>query len=232
VVDMACFFRCLKDCFIRSFSKDEESETNSAMNLKLEKNEKWDLLIEKERECACELCLEDANMFFSFIQTANCASQLKPALEHPNCKEIFQVKLIDTNIHFYTSMAVNQAIAIELYLKALLLNKKLSKRRIKRLKTHDISCLYGMLDKKDQKRIYERYLHNGGNQTGKYFNDCLDEISDVFVYIRYAFEMKRYAVNTDFLSTFLFTVWECTNAFLGHFDAVLAQRASGESNEA
>lgn len=225
---MVCFFRCLKNCFARSFMEDEEPETNSGMNLKLEKNEKWDLSVDEERQRACEECLDDANSFYSFIQTATCACKLKPFLEQLGCGEQLEVMLIDTDIFSYSSMTVNQAITIELYLKALLLNQKLSKRRIKKLKTHDIACLYRMLDKNEQKKIYERYLHHGGKQKGKYFDACLDEISDVFVYIRYAFEMQRYSVHHDFLQDFSYTLWECTNTFLGHFDAVLAERAAAE----
>lgn len=193
----------------------EEASAKPIGYFNLELNDKTNLLIETERINACEGCLKEANDFFFFVTAAKSACVLKPILDGVGLGEQPFVRCIEPMVMVSNPLFVNQAIAVELYIKALLMSKKLSKRRIDKLKTHDIKKLFSMLNSAEQKAIRKRFNQNGGREQGKRFEVLLGQISSVFVHLRYAYEMHGYAVKAESLETLMFTLWEYVNSVLG-----------------
>ena len=96
-------------------------------------------------------------------------------------------------LEFIQVVSVNLAFSCELYLKAMLYELDIDVG-----KTHRISDLYELLPKTYKMRIKENvHFQYQGNEK---FELILEEISDAFVFLRYAHERKGIVNNWDGLS--------------------------------
>ncbi len=114
------------------------------MKFQIDVNDRWDLSNPDERRRACKSCLRNADDFAEFAGTVYNAAMIKTAV--PNLPESID---IDENAPAKTPMFVNLILAIELYLKALILSKKpdriWSDKEIKAFHTHKINDLFNTL---------------------------------------------------------------------------------------
>lgn len=98
------------------------------------------------------------------------------------------------SIEFIQVVSVNLAFACELYLKSMLY-----KLDINFGKSHRVSELYKLLPEEIQKNIREKVSFRHERKDN--FELVLEEISDAFVFLRYAHERKAVVSNWDGLSS-------------------------------
>ena len=91
-------------------------------------------------------------------------------------------------------VSVNLAFACELYLKSMLYKLDISFGR-----SHRVSDLYRLLSEEIQKKIKEKVSFR--YETKDNFELVLEEISDAFVFLRYAHERKAVVTSWDGLSS-------------------------------
>lgn len=90
-------------------------------------------------------------------------------------------------------ISVNLAFSCELYLKAMLYELDVDFRKI-----HRISDLYKLLPEEQQKKVRENVHFRHEKKDN--FELVLEEISDVFVFLRYAYERKAIVSDWDGLT--------------------------------
>lgn len=166
--------------------------------------DKWNLTNPEERLCSAKQCFNNANAFYN-LMCAVVDSVLLGVRSLDN--------LMDTPIF------VNQALISELYLKALLLNKDLTKEEINKLHRHELNDLFEMLDEKEQLSIFEFYPKNSGVNDFDTFKVRVKEINKAFVVLRYSHELKRLGVDARFLCLFAATMHDYTNERFRNIEA-------------
>lgn len=111
-------------------------------------------------------------------------------------------------LEFMEVVSVNLAFSCELYLKAMLYELDVDFG-----KTHRISDLYKLLPKNQKKRIKES-VHFQYHKKVK-FELILEEISEAFVFLRYAHERKAIVINWDALSSISTAIMQVARDIIG-----------------
>lgn len=105
-------------------------------------------------------------------------------------------------------VSVNLAFSCELYLKAMLYELDVSFG-----KTHRISDLYKLLPEEQQKMIKENIDFRYEKKDK--FELVLEEISDSFVFLRYAHERKSFVISWDVLSSISTAIMQVAKDIIG-----------------
>jgi len=105
-------------------------------------------------------------------------------------------------------ISVNLAFSCELYLKAMLYELDVDFG-----KTHRISDLYRLLPEEQQKRVKENVHFQHEKKDN--FELVLEEISDAFVFLRYAHERKSIVSNGDGLSAISTAIMSMAKDIIG-----------------
>lgn len=108
-------------------------------------------------------------------------------------------------------VSVNLAFSCELYLKAMLYELDVDFG-----KTHRISNLYKLLPNKQKKRIEENVYFQ--YQKKDKFELILEEISDAFVFLRYAHERKSIVINWDGVSAISTAIMRVARDIIGEIE--------------
>ena len=169
-----------------------------SMKFQIDANDRWDLSNPDERRQAARSCLRNADDFASFAGTAFSAVIIKSAV--PNLP-----KPIDIDEYAYAKapMYVNLLLAVELYLKALLLSKEPDKEwtddDIKALRIHEIEDLFNALEDYERVAIFELFVPCHTAKSREEFDLSIKEVSKGFVCLRYQHEMKGFSVTAIFI---------------------------------
>ena len=105
-------------------------------------------------------------------------------------------------------ISVNLAFSCELYIKAMLYELSVGFG-----KTHRISDLYRLLPEEQQKRVKENVYFQHEKKDN--FELVLEEISDAFVFLRYAHERKAIVSNWDGLSAISTAIMKMAKDIIG-----------------
>lgn len=168
------------------------------MKFQIDANDKWDLANPDERKQAARLCLDNAGDFARFAGTAFSAAMIKSAV--PDLPKPID---IDEFAPAKAPMFVNLLLAIELYLKALLLSKDpdrtWTEKEVKALRKHEIEDLFNVLEDFERDAIFGLFVPCHTAKSREEFDLNIKEISQGFVCLRYQYEMKDFSVAAVFI---------------------------------
>ena len=168
------------------------------MKFQTDANERWDLKIPEERKQAAKSCLKNAEVFARFAGTAYSAAMIKVAIT-----DLPKPIDIDEYSPAKPPMFVNLTLAIELYLKALLMSKEpdriWTKKDVDFLHTHEIEYLFDALEEPERDAIYDLLAPCCTSKDRDEFDLNIHEISNGFARLRYHHEMKGFAITGDFI---------------------------------